>query len=103
MLDMIAGPTEVLNLEGMARLFSVDLTWNEPAQPNGVIGSYTIQYSVNGSSLMSDMSTTTMFTISGLNPNTVVSNITVFATTGGGDSPLMRIQEPITTLDAPGE
>ena len=46
----------------------------------------------------------TTFSIIDLNPNIMVSNITVYATTGGGDGPsAMVIPNVIITLDRPRE
>ena len=93
----------VRNLVSSASIFSVDLIWSEPAQLNGILNQYTILYSVNGSAPRRNKTTMTTFSISNLNPNTTVSNITVYATTGGGDGPSVMLQNVVITLDRPCE
>ncbi len=82
-----AGPSNVRNLERVGLFFSVLLTWSEPIPLNGILNRYTIRYSVNGSSEISNTTRDTTFSITDLNPNTVVSNIRVTASTGAGDGP----------------
>ena len=91
-------PTGVLNLMGTPDLISVELTWHEPSPPNGVITNYTITFSVNGSSTITGKSIDTRFKIAGLRPQTVVSGITVTASTRIGSGPLVTYRN-ITTLD----
>ncbi len=67
--------------------FSVLLTWSEPVPLNGILNRYTIRFSVNGSSEIIHTTRDTTFSITGLNPDTVVSNIRVLAATGAGDGP----------------
>ena len=83
-------------------IFSVVLTWSEPVSLNGILSRYTIRYSVNGSSEITNTTTDTTFSITDLNPNTVVSNIRVTAATGAGDDPTRTLSD-ITTLDGPHE
>ena len=93
----------VRNLVGTPQLFTIDLTWDVPAQLNGILIQYTILYSVNGSALIRRTTTLTTFVIIDLNPNTRVSNITVYATTGVGDGPFVMLQSAIITFDRPRE
>ena len=93
----------VRNLVGTPQLFTIDLTWDVPAQLNGILIQYTILYSVNGSALIRRTTTLTTFVIIDLNPNTRVSNITVYATTGVGDGPFEILQSAIITFDRPRE
>ena len=91
------------NLIGTPQLFTINLTWDVPPQLNGIIIQYTILYSVNGSALIRNTTTLTTFVIIDLNPNTRVSNITVYATTGVGDGPVVMLQCAIITLQRPRE
>ena len=71
------------NLAGTTRFTSVVLTWSPPQEPNGVIISYEVTYTVNRNNTIkvntSDLSTT--FTIPSLTPQTRVFAITVTAYT----------------------
>ena len=71
------------NLAGIPKLTSIVLTWNSPQEPNGVIISYEVTYTVNGNNTVrvntSDLSTT--FTIPSLTPQARVSGITITAYT----------------------
>ncbi len=82
--------------------FSIILTWSEPVPLNGILNRYTIRYSVNGSSEITNTTRDTTFSITDLNPNTVVSNIRVLAATGAGDGP-PQMFSTIITLDKPCE
>ncbi len=77
-------PGMINNLTLIRRYFSVIVTWDEPVPLNGILSYYTIKYTINGTRLTQN-STATNFTISNLSPNMRVSNITVSATTGGGE------------------
>ena len=76
-------PGPVSNLAGTPKFTSIVLTWSPPIEPNGVIVSYEVTYTVNGNNTVrvntSDLSTT--FTIPSLTPQTRVSAITVTAYT----------------------
>ena len=74
---------------------SIVLTWSAPEEPNGVILSYQVTYTVNGSAPVSTSTTasSTTFTISSLPPLTSVSNISVTAYTRVGEG------EPATLVD----
>ena len=93
----------VRNLIGTPKFYTVELTWEEPSQLNGILSQYTILYSIDGSALIRNTTTISAFSISNLNLNTLVSNITVYATTGGGDGPSVLLQNVIITLDRPRE
>ena len=93
----------VHNLVGTPKLYSIDFTWDAPSQLNGILIHYTILYSVNGSALTRSTTTITTYNIIDLNPNTRVSNITVYASTGGGDGQSVMLQNAIITLDKPRE
>ena len=67
------------NLAGTPKFTSIVLTWSHPQEPNGVIISYEVTYTVNGRVNTSVLSTT--FTIPSLTPQTRVSAITVTAYT----------------------
>ena len=71
------------NLTGTPKFTSIVLTWSPPQEPNGVIVSYEVTYTVNGNNTVrvntSDFSTT--FTIQSLTPQTRISAITVTAYT----------------------
>ena len=73
-------------LSGTPKFTSIVLTWSSPQEPNGVIISYEITYTVNGNNSFrvntSKLSTT--FTIPSLTPQTRVSAITVTAYTRTG-------------------
>ena len=96
------GPSAVTDLTGQPLCFSVVLMWAEPQPLNGLLQHYTVTYTVNGSSTLSTMTRTTSFTVSNLYPNTEISDISVTASTGGGEGPAAML-ESLTTLDRPGE
>ena len=92
------------NLVGTLNFTSIVLTWSPPQEPNGVIISYEVTYTVNGNNTVrvntSDLSTT--FTIPSLTPQTRVSAITVTAYTRiGRGEPANKPDQ--STLEAPSE
>ncbi len=91
-------PTQVRNLKAVPMIFSIVFTWSEPVPLNGILNRYTIRYSVNGSSEITNTTRDTTFSITDLNPNTVVSNIRVIAATGAGDGPPQMLND-VNTLD----
>ena len=95
-------PTEVRNLRSTSRILSVTLSWDVPNQLNGILLHYTIRYSINGTSQMPQTTSDTNFTISSLMADTSVSNISVIATTGGGDGPPTTTGDT-QTLSRPGD
>ena len=80
---MYIAPGPVFNLAGTPKFTSIVLTWSPPQEPNGVIISYEVTYTVNDNNTVrvntSDLSTT--FIIPSLTPQTRVSDITVTAYT----------------------
>ena len=92
------------NLAGTPKFTSIVLTWSPPQEPNGVIISYEVTYTVNGRNTVrvntSDLSTT--FTIPSLTPRTGVSAISVTAYTriGRGEPANLPVQ---STFEAPSE
>ncbi len=95
----IAEPGMTNNLTLIRQYFSVIVTWNEPVPLNGILSHYTIRYTLNGTNLTQN-STVTYSTISNLSPNMRVSNITISATTGGGEGP-PSIEYDISTRPKP--
>ena len=92
------------NLAGTPKFSSIVLTWSPPQEPNGVIISYEVTYTVNDNNTFrvntSDLSTT--FTIPSLTPQTRVSAITVTAYTRIGRGKSANLPDQ-TTFEAPGE
>ena len=92
------------NLTGTPKFTSIVLTWSPPKEPNGVIISYEVTYTVNGNNIVrvntSDLSIT--FTISSLIPHTRVSAITVTAYTRIGRGEPANLPDQ-TTCETPGE
>ena len=92
------------NLAGTPKFTSIVLIWSPPQEPNGVIVSYEVTYTVNGDNTVrvntSDLSTT--FTIPSLTPQTRVSDITVTAYTRIGQGEPANLQHQ-TTFAVPGE
>ena len=90
------------NLSSTPKFTSIVFTWSPPQEPNGVIISYEVIYTVNGNNTVrvntSDLSTT--FTIPSLIPQTRVSGITVTAYTrlGRGEPVNLHVR---TTFAAP--
>ena len=82
-VNVAIAPGPVSNLAATPKFTSIVLTWSPPQEPNGVIISYEVSYTVNGNNTVrvntSDLSTT--FTIPSLTPQTSVSAITVTAYT----------------------
>ena len=95
-----AVPGPVSDLTALPKSTSIDLTWNAPQEPNGVIISYEVTYRVTENNLVTtnttDLSTT--FSISPLTPQTTVSNISVSAYTSIGPGEAATIADR-TTLE----
>ena len=72
----------------------VQLSWLEPAYPNGDITEYGIAYSY-GSNNVTTAAKSTKYTISGHSPGSILYNITVTPNTRVGPGPSMSI--PIIT------
>ncbi len=99
-------PGPVSGLIGTTTYYTVDLVWSPPDMRNGVIQSYIIQYRVNGNpKLVSDVITTLSepqnYTISGLNPGSVISDITLSATTRAGTGTSTTFQSTFMTFRQP--
>ena len=79
-------PGAVLNLTVGPKFTAVQISWDAPQMPNGVITQYEVTYRVNGGSLMTNSTelATTFIIIPSLNPGTMVSDISVTAFTSGG-------------------
>ena len=82
---------------------SIVLTWSVPEEPNGVILSYQVTYTVNGSAAVSTNTTasSTTFTISSLPPLTSVSNISVTAYTRVGEGEPATLADTLTLQPQP--
>ena len=100
MYSLCVAPGPVSNLIGTPKFTSIVLTWSPPQEPNGVIISYEVTYSVIGNSAFrvntSNFSTT--FTIPSLTPRTRVSAITVTAYTRIGQGEPANLPDQ-TTLE----
>ena len=92
------------NLAGTPKFTSIILIWDPPQEPNGVIISYEVTYTVDGNNTVrvntSDLSTT--FTIPSLTPQTRVSDITVTAYTRIGRGEPANLSDQ-STFEAPSE
>ena len=91
MISLLTAPGPVSGLTASPEVTSVVITWSVPEMPNGIIIGYEVTYSINGSAITVDNTTsrdTTTLTIPSLPPNTVVSSISVSAYTsiGRGES-----------------
>ena len=102
--SLFVAPGPVSNLAGTPKFTSIVLTWSPPQEPNGVIISYEVTYTVNDSNAIrvntSDLSTT--FTIPSLTPQTRVSAITVTAYTRIGRGVHANLTSQ-TTFATPGK
>ena len=97
--DFCIAPGPVSNLTSTPKFISIVLTWSPPQEPNGVIISYGVTYTVNGNNAFrntSDLSTT--FTIPSLTPQTRVSAITLTAYTRIGQGEPANLPDQ-TTLE----
>ncbi len=81
---------------------SVVLTWAPPRQPNGIIIAYEVTYRINGSNLVRVNVMDSIITITGLEPNTRISNISVRAYTSVGQGEVATLTT-LTTLSKPRE
>ena len=78
---MYIAPGPVSNLAGTPKFTSIVFTWSPPQEPNGVIISYEVTYTVNYTVRVNTSDLSTTFTIPSLTPQTRVSAITVTAYT----------------------
>ena len=83
MNSFITAPGAVSNFMVEPKFTSIVLTWSASQEPNGVIISYVVTYSVGDGNQITTNTTalSTTFTISSLIPGTRVSNISVSAYT----------------------
>ena len=96
-------PGPVSNLIATPKFTSIVLTWRPPRQPNGVIISYQVTYTINDNIVRVNTSAlSTTFTIPSLTPQTRVSAITVYAYTKIGRGEPANLP-PQTTFEAPSE
>ena len=76
-------PGVVSGLTAQPKFTFVVLSWSAPEEPNGVIISYEVTYSIpNGSLVVATIiltNTVTTFVVSPLTPSTTVANISVSA------------------------
>ena len=97
----IAPAGAVSNFTAIPGLFSVMLTWSPPQEPNGVIISYEVTYTVNDGNPVRTFTTDLTFTISSLTPGTRVSNISVSAYNSEGIRGAVLQHYDVTTLNTP--
>ena len=90
------------DLTGQPKFTSIVLTWSAPQEPNGVIISYEVTYSVNDSKFTTNSTTDLRFAIPSLTPGTNVTEISVSAYTSVGRGDLVQISH-LVTLNAPRE
>ena len=94
-------------LTGSAKFYTVDLSWS-PEMPNGVLTSYDIMYTVNGSSSSPGDSVTAnsdppSYIISNLEPQTTITNIIITAHTQIGPGSSALFSNVFTTLTKTGD
>ena len=92
----------MVNLNGRSTFTYVLLTWDPPQQPNGVIIAYEVTYRIHGSDLVTLNITYMSITIGGLEPKTIISNISVSAYNRIGQGQVEALPSLIT-LAAPCE
>ena len=92
------------NLTGTPKFTSIVLTWSPPQEPNGVIISYEVNYTVNGNNTVrvSTSGLSITFIIPSLTPQIKVPDITVTAFTRIGRGEPANLPDQ-TTFEAPGE
>ena len=96
---IITVPGVVSNLMARARLTSIVITWSPPQEPNGVIVTYEVTYTVNSSNPTA-MNITDISTVLTLGLNTRVSDISVRAYTSIGPGNA-RIHSGVSTSQLP--
>ena len=107
-LTYYAVPGPVTGLTGYAKFYTIELSWSPPQMPNGVLTSYDIMYTVNGSSIFpsdSGMATsdTPSHIIANLEPQTTITNITITAHTQIGPGPSAQFSNVLSILTEPCE
>ena len=88
-------------LVSVPRFTFIILTWRPPEEPNGVIISYEVTYTVNGGNTFRVNTSNSTFTIPSLTPQTSLSPLAVTAYTKIGRGEPTFINE--STLDVPCE
>ena len=105
-LKYYAVPGPVSGLTVYAKFYSLELTWSPPQMLNGVLTSYEIMYTVNGSpssptaSVMATSDPPT-YIISSLKTQTTITNITITAHSQIGPGPSAQFSNVFTTLTEP--
>ena len=84
-------PGPVLNLSSNTQFTFINLTWAPPADPNGIILGYEVNYRVTDRLAM-NIARTTMYTISDLAPGTRVSISVSAYTNAGRGAPILTNQ-----------
>ena len=103
-----AVPGPVSGLTGYAKFYTLQLSWSPPKMHNGVLTSYDIMYSLNGSpssltvSVMATSDPPT-YIISNLEPQTTITNVTITAHTQMGPGPSALFSNVFTSLIKPRE
>ena len=98
------GPISGLEVLSSPSNSSVTITWDAPAEPNGVLLHYQVTYRFNNSQLVTVNTTDlrTNFTISSIPFGTRISNISVSAYTSMGQGIPVVLDETVT-LDGQGK
>ena len=91
------------NLRSKLKFTSIEITWDPPQIPNGIVLRYEVTYTINNSApVTNDTSdTNAAFIISALNPDTRVS-ISVSAYTSVGQGEIAHLTD-LMTLSKPCE
>ena len=91
------------NLRSKLKFTSIEITWDPPQIPNGIILSYEVTYTINNSAPVTNgtSDTNAAFIIAALNPDTRVS-ISVSAYTSVGQGEIAHLTD-LMTLSKPGE
>lgn len=100
LLSIIIAPGPISNLTAHPRFTFIDITWNAPQSPNGVITKYEVTYRLvdGGNTISLDLATT--FTIPKLAPQTRVPKVVVTAYTRIGQGESANLSD-IATLSPP--
>lgn len=101
-----AVPGPISGLTGDATFFTIDLMWSPPANPNGIIVDYNIQYRINESSsvIVDSVAATSNpqnYSIANLPRATLVSDISISASTSVGRGPSTTFSAAFRTLIQP--
>ena len=93
-------PGGVSNLTGNPTLTSIELTWTPPMEPNGVLISYEVAFTVDGGRRATANTTglSTTYTISLLTPGTRVSAMSVTVYNDLGQGQTVYLEDDLQTL-----